>query len=47
MLDYPMIKDSQSLLDPGILYFIHCLKSPIPKGIEVNKISLIFIREMS
>jgi hypothetical protein len=47
MPDYPMIKDLQSLLDPGILYFIHYLKSLIPEGIEVNKISLIFIREMS
>jgi hypothetical protein len=47
MLDYPIIKDLQSLLDPGILYFIHYLKSLIPKGIEANKISLIFTREMS
>ncbi|KAL5334346.1 hypothetical protein BJX70DRAFT_378419, partial [Aspergillus crustosus] len=44
---YPVIKDSQSLSDLGILYFIHCLENLIPEEIEVNKISLIFIREMS
>jgi hypothetical protein len=47
MPDYPATKDSQSLLDPGILHFIHCLKSLIPEGTEANKISLIFTREMS
>ncbi|KAL2816574.1 hypothetical protein BDW59DRAFT_153131 [Aspergillus cavernicola] len=47
MPDYPATKDSQSLKNPDILYFIYYLINLIPEEIPANKISSIFTKKIS
>ncbi|CBF82235.1 predicted protein [Aspergillus nidulans FGSC A4] len=46
MPSYPATKDSGSLEDPGILYFIYC-SNPIGPNIDSESINAIFTKEIS